>query len=81
MSPRRRHHENRRLHLPLAVRQPDVIEKILTHCGLPDDPPRAPPQGTPGATRELQYVSHLEFVYDPGPQGHAWSAKYDLTWR
>ena len=24
--------------------QPEVIQKILTHCGLADEPPRAPPQ-------------------------------------
>ena len=47
--------------------QPDVIRKILTHCGRPDEPPRAPPQTPPPTIRELQYASDLEFVQDPGP--------------
>ena len=47
--------------------QPDVIDAILTHCGLADEPPRAPPRAPPPPTRELQYVSDLEFVHDPGP--------------
>ena len=52
--------------------QPDVIDAILTHCGLPDDPPRPPPQTPP--TRELQYVNDLEFVQDPGPAEPVWLA-------
>ena len=44
----------------------DVIQKILTHCGLTDEPPRAPPQDTSPALVELQYVSDLEFVQAPG---------------
>ena len=51
--------------------QPDVIDAILTHCGLADDPPRAPPQASPTEFRELQYVDDLEFVHDPGPGGPA----------
>ena len=54
--------------------QPDVIDAILTHCGLADDPPRAPPQASPTEFRELQYVNDLEFVQDPGPAEPAWSA-------
>ena len=50
--------------------QPDVIQKILAHCGLADEAPRAPPPGF----RELQYVSDLEFVHDPGPAEPVWSA-------
>ncbi len=34
--------------------QPDVIDAILTHCGLADEPARAPPQDT--SAGELQYV-------------------------
>ena len=45
--------------------QSDVIDAILTHCGLPDEPPRASPQAPPPPTRELHYVSELEFVDDP----------------
>ncbi len=47
--------------------QPDVIDAILTHCGLADEPPRAPPQAPPTEIRELRYVTDLEFVQDPGP--------------
>ena len=54
--------------------QPDVIQKILTHCGLPDELPRAPPRAPPPPTRELQYVSDLEFVQDPGPAEPVWPA-------
>ena len=53
--------------------QPDVIDAILTHCGLADEPPRAPPHAPPPAIRELQYVSDLEFVHDPGPAEPVWS--------
>ena len=45
-----------------------------THCGLADDPPRAPPQASPTEFRELQYVNDLEFVHDPGPAEPVWSA-------
>ena len=50
--------------------QPDVIDAILTHCGLADEPARAPPP----EIRELQYVTDLEFVHDPGPDEPVWSA-------
>ena len=54
--------------------QPDVILKILAHCGPADEPPRAPPHASPSGFRELQYVSDLEFVHDPGPAEPVWSA-------
>ncbi len=47
---------------------------ILAHCGLADEPPRAPPHASPPGFRELQYVSDLEFVQDPGPAEPVWSA-------
>jgi len=47
--------------------QPDLIQKILTYCGIADEPPRAPPQPPPQEIRELQYVSDLDFVQEPGP--------------
>ncbi len=53
--------------------QPDVIHKILTHCGLPDEPARAPPRTASLAFRELQYVSDLEFVDDAAPPEPVWS--------
>ncbi len=68
------HDENRQLHLPLAVPQPDVIQKILTHCGLADEPARAPPHATSPALGEVQHVSDLEFVHDPAPAEPVWSA-------
>jgi hypothetical protein len=52
--------------------QRDVIDRILTHCGLsfraPPSEARAPP------IRELTYVSDLEFVPDPGADEIVWSA-------
>ena len=54
--------------------QPDVIQKILTHCGLPEQSPRAPPQATSPALGELQYVSDLESVDDAAPPEPVWSA-------
>jgi hypothetical protein len=55
--------------------QRDVIDKILTHCGLAS---RAPPSDTraPPAppVRELTYGSDLEFVGDPEPAEPVWSA-------
>jgi len=54
--------------------QPDVIDAILTHCGLADEPPRAPPNAPPPGFHELQYVNELEFVHDPGPAETVWSA-------
>ena len=46
--------------------QPDVIQKILTHCGLTDEPPRAPPQDTSPALGELPHVDPvlLRALYD-----------------
>ena len=57
--------------------QPDVIDAILTHCGLADEPARAPPHAPPPGSAtlgELQYVSDLDFVQDPGPAEPVWSA-------
>ena len=54
--------------------QPNVIQKILAHCGLADEPPRVPPHASPPGLGELQYVSDLEFVHDPGPAEPVWSA-------
>ncbi len=54
--------------------QPDVIQKILTHCGLADEPARAPPQDTSAALGERQYVSDLEFVQEPAPAEPVWSS-------
>ena len=53
--------------------QPDVIDAILTHCGLADEPARAPPHDASPAIRELQYVSDLEFVQEPAPAEPVWS--------
>ena len=49
--------------------QRDVIDKILTHCGLLSRAPPAESQATPAAPliRELTYVSDIELVQDPGP--------------
>jgi len=58
----------------IEATQPDVIDRILTHCGLPQEPPRAPPQPPSPAFRELQYVSDLEFVDDAAPPEPVWSA-------
>ncbi len=52
----------------------DVAELILTHCGLADELPRAPPNAPPPDIRELRYVNDLEFVQDPGPAEPVWSA-------
>ncbi len=54
--------------------QPDAIQKILAHCGLADEPARAPPHAPPPAFRELQYVSDLDFVQEPAPTEPVWSA-------
>jgi hypothetical protein len=48
--------------------------KKVTHCGMPDEPPRAPPQDASPALGELQYVSDLEFVDDAAPPEPVWSA-------
>ncbi len=34
----------------------------------------ATPYRTPPGVREIQYVSDLEFVHDPGPDEPVWSA-------
>ncbi len=47
--------------------QPDVIQKIITDCGLADEPPRAPPNAPPPENRELRYVTDLDFVQEPTP--------------
>ena len=52
--------------------QPDVIQKILTHCRLWQQPSRAPPQPPFRGLRQLQYVSDLEFLHDPGPVEPVW---------
>ena len=59
--------------------QADVIEKILTHCGLweqssrapPLDDRAAPPTPDPG---ELRYVSDLQSVDEPAPSEPLWIA-------
>ncbi len=54
--------------------QRDVIDKILTHCGLssraPPSEARAPPAPS---IRQLTYVSDLEFVPEPEPAEPVWS--------
>jgi hypothetical protein len=50
-----------------------VIEKILTHCGLADQPSRAPPPEPDPAP--LRYVSDLEFVDQPAPAEPLWTAQ------
>ncbi len=59
--------------------QPDVIEKILPHCGLWEASTRAPPlddraPAQEHGLRELRYVSHLEFVDEPAPSEPVWTA-------
>ena len=59
--------------------QADIIEKILTHCGLweqssrapPLDDRAAPPTPDPG---ELRYVSDLQSVDEPAPSEPLWIA-------
>jgi hypothetical protein len=52
--------------------QPDVIEKILRHCGLGDQPSsRAPPAADESPVHELRaltYVSDWEYVDVPPPE-------------
>ncbi|MHC4414278.1 MAG: hypothetical protein ACYS0G_03240 [Planctomycetota bacterium] len=53
--------------------QPDVIKKILQHCGLWQQPLRAPPDPhPPHGPRELRYVSDLAYV-DASPVEPVWS--------
>jgi hypothetical protein len=59
--------------------QRDVIDRILTHCGLAEQPSRAPPPQDRAAPREpdpgqLRYVRDLEFVDEPAPAEGAWTA-------
>jgi hypothetical protein len=53
--------------------QRDVIDRVLTHCGLstraPPSEARAPPAPS---IRTLTYVSDLEFVPDPGSAEPVW---------
>jgi hypothetical protein len=56
----------------ISSTQPHVIEKILTHCGLADQPSRAPPPEPDPAP--LRYVSDLEFVDEPAPAEPVWTA-------
>ncbi len=51
-----------------------MIQKILTHCGLSEEPPRAPPQPPAPAFGEPQYVSDLEYVDHAAPPEPVWSA-------
>jgi hypothetical protein len=48
--------------------QPDVIQKILAHCGLADEPPRAPPPGW--ANSSTSVISSSSTTPDrPSPSG------------
>ncbi|MHC4100379.1 MAG: hypothetical protein ACYS15_17525 [Planctomycetota bacterium] len=48
--------------------QRDVIDRILTHCGLSSRAPPAEARGPPEPSiPKLTYVSDLEFADDPGP--------------
>ncbi len=51
--------------------QPDVIQKILTHCGLWQESSRAPPTDDRAAPRQpaaLRYVSDVEFADAAAPE-------------
>ena len=52
--------------------QRDIIEKILTHCGLGEQSSRAPPP-EPDPAR-LRYVSDVESVDQPAPAEPVWTA-------
>jgi hypothetical protein len=52
--------------------QRHVIEKILSHCGLADQPSRAPPP-EPDPDR-LRHVSDLQSVDEPAPAEPVWTA-------
>jgi hypothetical protein len=52
--------------------QRHVIDQILTHCGLADQPSRAPPP-EPDPAR-LRYVSNPEFADQPAPAEPVWTA-------
>jgi hypothetical protein len=53
--------------------QREVIQKILTHCGLHERPCRAPPPST-SPLQEVTYVSDLEYA-DAPPTEPVWSAQ------
>jgi hypothetical protein len=53
--------------------QHEVIDKILTHCGLHPRSSRAPPPST-SPLHEVTYVSDLEFADPPHPEP-VWSAR------
>ena len=59
--------------------QRDVIERVLRHCGLWDESPRAPPHDERAAPPkpgpgELRYLTDLEFVSEPAPAEPVWTA-------
>ncbi|MHC4099482.1 MAG: hypothetical protein ACYSW1_01170 [Planctomycetota bacterium] len=54
--------------------QRDVIDRILTHCGLSVRAPPPPRAAQDQALHELTYATDLEFVADPGPAEPVWSA-------
>ena len=56
----------------ISPTQQQVIEKILTHCGLADQPSRAPP-AEPDPAR-LRYVSEPPFVDESAPAELVWTA-------
>ena len=56
----------------ISPTQPHVIDKILTHGGLAQQPSRAPPP-EPDPAR-LRYVSDLESVDEPAPAEPVWTA-------
>jgi hypothetical protein len=55
----------------ISPTQRHVIDKILTHCGLGEQPSRAPPC-KPDPAR-LRYVSDLESVDEPAPAEPVWT--------
>ena len=62
----------------ISPRQRDVIDKILTHCGLWEHSSRAPPLEDRGPARpqglgQLRYVSDLQFVDEPAPAEPIWT--------
>jgi len=62
----------------ISPRQRDVIDKILTHCGLWEHSSRAPPLEDRGPARpqglgQLRYVSDLQFVDELAPAEPIWT--------